>query len=96
MTFIEPNKQSFRINLFVLFFAALFIGEAVFSIFSYSRSVSLGHLVSEQQKAVEEIRSKNAVFKNKIYSLLDFQDSDMLVSKLGLIKDRRPDYLARN
>ncbi len=95
MTFIEPNKQKFRINLFAVFFAILFISEAIFSIVAYSRSVSLGQLLVRQQKAVEEIRPKNAVYKNEIYSLLDFHDSDMLVSKLGLIKDRRPDYLAR-
>ncbi len=96
MTFIEPNKQKFRINLFAAFFAALFLAEAVFSIITYSQSVSLEHLIAKQQEAVEEIRTKNASLKNQVYSLLDLGDADLLVSKLGLVKERRPDYLARN
>lgn len=95
MTIIEPNKNKFRINLIAVFLAVLILTEAFLSIFVYNQSVRLEYLFSVRQKELEELRVANADFKNKLYGILDFQNADQMAGVLGLIKDKKPDYLAK-
>lgn len=95
MTIIEPNKNKFRFNIFIAFIGGLLILEAVLSVFAYSQSVRFAYLLDGQKKSVEALRVQNADLKNRLYTILDFQNVDQLVEQLGLIKEKKPDYLAR-
>lgn len=95
MTIIEPNKNKFKLNLLILLVIGFIIAEAIFSIFAYNKSVSINHSLNENQKAVEEFQVLNADLKNELYSVLDLQNTDQLAAKLGLIKEKKPEYLAR-
>lgn len=95
MTIIEPNKNKFRFNVFIMFIVGLLILEAVLSVVAYSQSVHFTYRLEEQRKSIENLRVENADLKNRLYTILDFQNVDQLAERLGLIKERRPDYLVR-
>lgn len=95
MTIIEPNKNKFKIGIFAFIIIALIIIEAVFSIFAYNKSVHLGHGLRDRSGELEALAVENADLKNKLYEVLDFQNADKLAERLGLVKERKPEYLAR-
>ncbi len=95
MTIIEPNKSRFKINLLITLVIGFILAEAVLSIFAYNRSVRMNYSLNENKKAIEELQVSNADLKNDLYSVLDLQNADQLAAKLGLIKERKPEYLAR-
>ena len=72
----------------------LVLFEAALSIFAYNRSVQLNHSLKESHKKIEIVRAENADLKNQLYLVLDIESADVLASKLGLIKERKPEYLA--
>ena len=70
--------------------------EAILGIFAYSKSVRLGYLINQEQKDIQQLEVENAEFKNHLYAVLDFQNVEKIAAELGLIKEKRPDYLARH
>ena len=95
MTIIEPNKNKFRFNAFIVFIAGLLILEAILGVIAYSRSVHFTYLLEGQKKSIEDLRVQNADLKNRLYTILDFQNVDQLAEQFGLIKERKPDFLVR-
>lgn len=95
MTIIEPNKNKFRFNFTIAFIASFTAIEIVFGIFIYSQNVSVNYQLTEKNKIVENFQAQNADLKNRLYTILDFQNVDQLADQLGLIKERKPDYLVR-
>lgn len=94
MTIIEPNKNKFKLSILTSFIIGLIIFEAVLSIFAYNQNVRLTHALSLSQKSLGDFQAQNADLKNKLYTILDFKNADQLAEKLGLIKERKPEYLA--
>lgn len=95
MTIIEPNKNRFKINLLMILLAAFIFFEAIFSIFAYSKSVKLNYSIREQKEELEALEVRNADMKNELYAILDFKNAEQLAEKFGLIKEKHPEYLAR-
>ena len=95
MTIIEPNKSKFKLNLLIILIIGFILAEAVLSIFAYNKSVRINYSLNENKKAIEELQVSKADLKNQLYSVLDLQNADILAAKLGLIKEKRPEYLAR-
>lgn len=96
MTIIEPNKNSFRSRLPLYLAAGFVMLEALLSIFAYNFNVKINHSIKESIKQIETLRADNADLKNQLYLVLDLENSDILAAKLGLVKERRPEYLAVN
>lgn len=96
MTIIEPNKNSFRSKLLIYLAVGLVVVEAVLSIFSYNHNVSINRAIKQSIADMEVLRGDNADLKNQLYLVLDLENADFLAAKLGLIKERRPEYLAIN
>lgn len=94
MTIIEPNKN--KSNLLIALTVGLIILGAVLTIFAYNQSVRFSHALSDQRKSIDSLQVKNAELKNQLYAILDIQKVDQLAEKLGLIKERKPEYLARH
>ncbi len=72
----------------------LVLFEAALSVLFYNQNVQLNHATKENQKKIEIVRSENADLKNQLYLALDLESSDVLAAKFGLVKERKPDYLA--
>ena len=68
--------------------------EAVLSIFSYNRNVGINHAIKQNIENIEVLRADNADLKNQLYLVLDIENADFLAAKLGLVKERKPEYLA--
>lgn len=96
MTIIQPNKSSFKMNFLVIFVIGFIILEAILGIFAYSKSVRLSYLIKQEQKSIQHLEVENAEFKNHLYAALDFQNVEKIASELGLVKEKKPDYLAKN
>lgn len=94
MTIIEPNKNSFQSKVRLWLILGLVLGSVVLGIFLYSTSVQLSYNLEIKMKSIAEARAENAELKNNLYVLMDFENADELAQKLGLIKERRPEYLA--
>lgn len=96
MTIIEPKKNKIRLNAFWTMIVGLVLFEAGVSIYSYSQNVQLSHELRETTKAIELLRISTADFKSQLYTKLDLQNVDHLAGSLGLIKERKPEYLSVN
>ncbi len=72
----------------------LVLFEVVLSVLFYNQNVQLNHALKDNQKKIETVRSENADMKNKLYLVMDMENSDQLAAKFGLVKERKPDYLA--
>lgn len=94
MTIIEPNKNKFRPNFLMLVFGGLIAAAAVLAVFAYNRTVSFEYQLGQQAKLIQGLQVKNSEMKNQIYAMLDLGNPDALAAKLGLISDKKPDYLA--
>lgn len=95
MTIIEPNKNSFKSKLATYLLIGFVLFEAGLSIFAYNQSVQLNHSLKESHKIIEAARADNADLKNQLYLALDIENSDVLAGKFGLVKERKPEYLAQ-
>ncbi len=96
MTIIEPKKNKFRINILSLLIGGLVLLEVALSIFAYNRNVHLSYGVEQSARRLEELLVSNAEFENKLYAAIDIQNADLLAAKLGLVKEKKPDYLSVN
>ena len=79
----------------VLVAMLIFLIQAILSIIIYNQNVRLYHWVGASQKNLEQLRISNVELKNQLYSVVELDNVDALAAKLGLIKEKRPDYLAR-
>ena len=95
MTIIEPNKNNFRSKITSYLLVGLVLFEAALSIFAYNQSVKLNYSLKENHKKSEIVRAENSDLKNQLYLVLDIENADVLAGKLGLIKERKPEYLAQ-
>ena len=96
MTIIEPKNNKIRLNFIYTLIIGLVLAGALLSVFAYNQSVSLTHRLSETTKSIESLRVSNADLKNSLYAILDLQNIDQLADQLGLIQERKPDYLSVN
>ena len=96
MTIIEPKKNKLRLNFAVTAIMALILLGSLLIVFAYNRSVSMNYKLSETLKSIESLRVANAELKNSLYVILDLQNVEKLADKLGLVKEKRPDYLSIN
>ncbi len=94
MTIIEPNKNSFKSKAPTYLIVGLVLLEAALSVLFYNQNVQFNHALKDNQKKIEMVRSENADLKNQLYLALDLENSDILAAKFGLVKERKPDYLA--
>ena len=72
----------------------LVLFEVVLSVLFYNQNVQLNHALKDNQQKIETVRSENADVKNQLYLVMDMENSDQLAAKFGLVKERKPDYLA--
>lgn len=94
MTIIEPNKNSFKSKIPIILIVGLVLFEAILSVVSYNQNVQLNYALKENHKQIEVLQADGADLKNQLYLVLDFENSDQLAGKLGLVKERKPEYLA--
>ncbi len=95
MTVIEPNKNKFTINWLIISLIIFILTGALFSVFAYNNNVRLKHLLNSHREEAESLRSANTDFKNQLYGILDLKNAEELAADLGLIKEKKPEYLAR-
>lgn len=72
----------------------LVLFETVLGVLAYNQNVQFNYALKENTKKTEILQASNADLKNQLYLVLDFENSDQLAGKLGLIKERKPEYLA--
>lgn len=96
MTIIEPKKNKGRYSFAWTMTIGLVLFEALLSIYSYSQNVRLTHELFSTTKAIESLRISTADFKNQLYAKLDLKNADKIADKLGLIKEKKPEYLSVN
>ncbi len=77
----------------MILIVGLILLEAVLSVFAYSQNVRFKYLLSEQNEIIEDSQARSVDLKNRLYAVLDFQNVDQLAEQLGLVKERKPDYL---
>ncbi len=94
MTIIEPKKNKGSLNTLWTMIIALILVEAVMTIYGYSQNVQLSHELRDTTKSIESLRISTADFKNQLYAKLDLQNVDALAGSLGLIRERKPEYLS--
>ncbi|MEK7641309.1 MAG: hypothetical protein AAB389_04955 [Patescibacteria group bacterium] len=94
MTIIEPNKNQFLANRWLYFVLAVVVGAAVLNILAYNRNVQLNHALKQELRTVDLTRAESSDLKNQLYLALDSDDIGHLASKLGLVKERKPEYIA--
>lgn len=92
MTIIQPNKNKFRINLVFTSTILCLALTAVLSIYIYNQNVNLKDLLSNQKKALEDLRVANAELKNNFYQLVDSKNLTALAKKLNFQEVRQPEY----
>lgn len=95
MTIIEPKKNKIRFSALWMFIIGVILAEGIFSVYAYSQNVRLSHELRVTEKAIEELRISTADFKSQTYAKLDLQNVDTLAAKLGLVKERKPEYLSQ-
>ena len=93
MTIIEPNKNRIRVNLLSLMLITLTVIGALFSVFVYNQIVATRYQLGNQEEQSNVLRVANAELKDKLYKILDKENSESFVRSLGLIKDNKPVYL---
>src|SRR5574343_436601 len=59
----------------------------------YNQTASLKRLTVRQERAVEELKLKNADLKNSYYAVLDTRSLVTTGERLGLVRDNTPSYL---
>ncbi len=94
MTIIEPNKNRFSANRWLFLILAVVLATVVLNIFAYNRNVQLNHVLKQQLRDIDLARAESADLKNQLYLALDFEDVGYLAAKLGLVKERKPEYMA--
>lgn len=94
MTIIEPNKNSFRSKMPICCIIGLVLFEVVLSVLAYNQNVQMNYALKENHKKIESVQAMNADLKNQLYLVLDLENSDKLAAQWGLVKDRKPEYLA--
>lgn len=93
MTIIQPNNNKIRFNLIAFLTIGVLLLEAVLAIFAYSHSVHLQYALDQQLSAARELRAENVDLENVIYDKISFSGVEALAGKLGLIREKRPEYL---
>jgi len=66
---------------------------ALFSVFVYNQIVATRYQLGNQEEQSNVLRVANAELKDKLYKILDKENSESFVRSLGLIKDNKPVYL---
>lgn len=94
MTIIQPNKNKFKLNFAVILAGGFILLEAMLSVFANNFSVELAYALKTERKNLEVLRAETAELKNDLYAILDIQDAEEFSSKFGLVKDKKPNYLA--
>lgn len=74
----------------------LILFEALLSIYSYSQNVRLSSELLSTAKEIEALSISTSDFKNQLYAKLDLKNVDQVAGKLGLIKEKKPEYLSVN
>jgi hypothetical protein len=92
MTIIEPQKNKYYANEF-LYIGLLLLVAAMMSIYLYNINVNLKYQLGLQERAIQQLEVMNADLRNKLYSVLDFNNLSALIQKENLVSDKNPDYL---
>lgn len=93
MTIIEPNKNHRFFSKF-LYLSVLLLILVIFNIYLYNANVSLKYNISLQEKAIQQLESSNADFRNQMYQILDPKNLIVVAQEEYLIPDKNPQYLA--
>lgn len=96
MTIIEPKKNKLQFNALWILAIGLVLVEVALTVYAYSQNVRLSHELWDVERNIESLRISTTDFKNQIYANLDLQNVDQLAEKLGLVKERKPEYLSAN
>lgn len=94
MTIIQPNQNKTKFSFAAVFIIGLILLGAILSILAYNQSVRLHNNLETELGHIKDWRAQNADFKKQLYALLDLQNADELARKFGLVKERKPGYLA--
>ena len=94
MTIIQPNKNKLKLNFVTLLLIGAIVAGAVLTIITYNQSVQLSYALDQQLTLAKELRAQNADLENELYEKLGLQNVEELAAKLGLVRERRPEYLA--
>ena len=66
---------------------------ALFSVFVYNQILATRYQLGNQEEQSNVLRVANAELKDKLYKILDKENSESFFRSLGLIKDNKPVYL---
>lgn len=92
MTLYQPKRKRNRLPLIVGFFVTA--GLVLTIIQGYSAQVGLEKTMRTTREELSRAETKNAEIKNELYALLDFKSIQILVEKLGLIKEEKPHFIS--
>lgn len=73
----------------------LVLFAAVLNIFAYSHNVHLQYSLEQQSGLVRDLRAQNSDLENVIYAKINSYKADELAARLGLIRERKPEYLTQ-
>lgn len=71
----------------------LLLAMVILSVFFYNANVDLRYSSSEINSVIARLETGNAELSDKLYSKLDFENVEEVSSRLGLVKERAPEYL---
>ena len=92
MTIIEPNKHNYFYTQFI-YLAVLLVFLAVLSINFYNLNVNFKYNIGAQGKAIQNLETSNADFRNQLYAVLDAQKLAAFAAERNLVAEKNPDYI---
>ncbi|MDP3729842.1 MAG: hypothetical protein Q8R26_03830 [bacterium] len=95
MTIIEPHKHN-PYRAYVIYAGIGFCGIAVLGIFLYNANVRLKHVVSVQERTLQQLEASNAELRNHVYAVLDLRNLTKLIQDYNLVSDKNPSYIEAN
>jgi|GEM_PF-6588741 len=93
MTIIQPTNNKIRFHWITISIIGLVLVEVILAIMAYSKSVDLKYALDRRLSLSLELRAKNADLENLLYAKINNRSADQLAAELGLIREKKPDYL---
>jgi len=93
MTIAKSKQRKDKANLLLVPILLIILGGAFFSISLYNKIVDLKHKLTGLENELYDLEVGNAELKNNLFSLLDVNNMQNLISENGLILEKNPSYL---
>ncbi|MEK7512650.1 MAG: hypothetical protein AAB601_00435 [Patescibacteria group bacterium] len=92
MTIIKPHKNTSFLS-FLIILGIVLGGGGLFYVFEYASVVEARSVKKALRAETVTLQVKNADLKNSLYSMTDAASLERLAKDLGLIMEKRPEYL---